>query len=226
MIQLSPRLKACCDWVRPGDRVADIGCDHGYLGISLLQSGRASLVIAADLRQQPLESARRNAARYGVASRMAFYLSDGAADIPRDFDTLVCAGMGGDTMISILQAAPWLCSPSYRLILQCQSRQPRLRSYLTTHGWTIPREIPLRDGRFLYTVLEAVPGSGEPLTPGQCWLSPALLQSGSPLVPEYCRRMLRLMAAEAEHQPDPACRQALDEAVAAAAPYLTGGEPR
>ena len=116
--------------------------------------------------------------------------------------------------------------PSYRLILQCQSRQPRLRSYLTTHGWTIPREIPLRDGRFLYTVLEAVPGSGEPLTPGQCWLSPALLQSGSPLVPEYCRRMLRLMAAEAEHQPDPACRQALDEAAAAAAPYLTGGEPR
>ena len=226
MIQLSPRLKACCDWVRPGDRVADIGCDHGYLGISLLQSGRASLVIAADLRQQPLESARRNAARYDVASRMAFYLSDGAADIPRDFDTLVCAGMGGDTMISILQAAPWLCSPSYRLILQCQSHQPRLRSYLTTHGWTIPREIPLRDGRFLYTVLEAVPGSGEPLTPGQCWLSPALLQSGSPLVPEYCRRMLRLMAAEAEHQPDPACRQALDEAVAAAAPYLTGGEPR
>ena len=109
---LSNRLQSCCRFVNPGDRVADIGCDHGYLGIHLLVSGIASSVIAADINEGPLSSAVKNAATYGVSDRIAFYLSDGVKNVPRDFDALVCAGMGADTMISILEAAPWLrCKP-------------------------------------------------------------------------------------------------------------------
>ena len=121
-IPLSNRLIACCKFVRPGDQVADIGCDHGYLGIHLLKNCNASAVIAADINQGPLQSAMRNAEKFGVKDRMTFYLSDGARNIPRNFDALVCAGMGGDTMVHILEDAPWLRSERYFLVLQCQSK--------------------------------------------------------------------------------------------------------
>ena len=129
-IPLSDRLLACCGFVHPGDRVADIGCDHGYLGIHLLKTGIARSIIAADVNEAPLQSAMRNSIKFGVRDKMDFYLSDGVRNIPRDFDTMVCAGMGADTMISILEAAPWLKNEQYRLILQCQSRRPELRRYL------------------------------------------------------------------------------------------------
>ena len=128
-LPLSDRLLACCAFVRPGDRVADVGCDHGYLSIHLLQTGIASHVYASDVRQGPLSSAKRNAASYGVKDKIDFFLSDGVQSLPRDFDTLICAGMGADTMVSILTAAPWLQGGAYRLILQCQSTTPLLRQY-------------------------------------------------------------------------------------------------
>ena len=78
---LSNRLMACCNFIKPGSRVADIGCDHGYLGIYLLQKGLAESIIAADINRQPLDSAVQNAHKFGVAEKMSFYLSDGAKNI-------------------------------------------------------------------------------------------------------------------------------------------------
>lgn len=184
-LPISARLLACCDYIAPGDQVADIGCDHGYLGIYLLLSGISPHTIEADIRPGPLSAAVKNGEKYGVKDKMAFCLSNGAQDIPRNFDTLVCAGMGADVMISILSAAPWLQSDQYRLVLQCQSKTPVLRKYLSETGWRIRGEQVLRDGRFLYTVMDCVWEPGQVLTPGQCYLSPALLASGCPLLPEY-----------------------------------------
>ena len=155
-IPLSSRLLACCSFVKPGDRVADIGCDHGYLGIYLLNKGIASYVIASDVKEGPLQSAVRNSEKFGVRDKIAFYLSDGVRNIPREFDTLVCAGMGGDTMVSILSAATWLQKAQYRLILQCQSKTPLLRKYLSDNGWSIATEKVLKDGKFLYTIMEVL----------------------------------------------------------------------
>ena len=123
-IPLSKRLEAACKFVQPGDRVADIGCDHGYLGIYLLKNNIASHIYASDINEGPLNAAVFNSEKFGVRDRMQFFLSDGVRSIPQDFDTLVCAGMGADTMISILEAAPWLRSAQYRLVLQCQSKHP------------------------------------------------------------------------------------------------------
>ena len=174
-LPISDRLLACCDFVHPGDRIADVGCDHGYLSIHLLTNGIASFAIASDLREGPLQSARDNAAKFGVHDKIEFYLSDGVQNIPRDFDTLVCAGMGAHTMISILEAAPWLQDKRYRMILQCQIKTPLLRQYLTGQGWQIQQEAVLRDGKFLYTVMEVVFDPAAPrLTPGQCYITPVL----------------------------------------------------
>jgi len=211
-IPISARLLACCNFIAPGDRVADVGTDHGYLGIWLLQQGIASSVIASDIVPGPLAAAKRNAQRYGFADRMEFYLSDGVQSVPRDFDTMVCAGMGADTIISILEAAPWLRDSKYRLVLQCQSKTPMLRQYLTEQGWRIAEENVLRDGRFLYTVMELWWQPDYPkLTVGERYFPPALLENPGKELPEYYQRVLEGLRITLSHRFDPTCRAALDE---------------
>lgn len=188
-IPLSDRLLACCQFVHPGDRVADIGCDHGYLGIHLLQTGVAKSVIESDVNEGPLQSAMRNAVKFGTKSKMTFCLSDGVKDIPRDFDVMVCAGMGADTIISILTAAPWLKEGNYRLILQCQSKRPELRRWLSDAGYRINRETLAKDGKFVYSIMDVTYAPDQSLTPAQCYLSPQLLESNHPLLPEYFARV-------------------------------------
>ena len=189
-LPLSNRLLACCSFVRLHDRVADVGCDHGYLGIHLLQSGIASSVIAADINEMPLQSAKENAVKFGVQDRISFYRSDGVRQLPRDFDCMVCAGMGADTMISILEAAPWLQSSRFRLILQCQSKRPELRRYLYRQGYAIRRETLAKDGKFIYPVMEVVYAPGETLTDGEYYITPALRRSGSELLPAFRESVL------------------------------------
>ena len=214
-IPLSPRLLACCGFVYPGARVADVGCDHGYLGIYLLKNSIASSVIASDVNEAPLQSAMRNAERYQVRDKMSFYLSNGVCNIPRDFDLLVCAGMGADTMISILEAAPWLKNSSYGLILQCQSKTPTLRQYLSEQGWRITEESVLRDGRFLYTVMQVQYQPECPrLSIGEYYFPPALLENPALELPEYYQRVvfsLRRAVTESGEKADPVMITALQE---------------
>ena len=189
-IPLSTRLLACAGFVNKGDRVADIGCDHGYLSIHLLTQGIARSCIASDVAKGPLQSAMDNARKFGVQENITFHLSDGVQSIPRDFDTLVCAGMGGDTMIHILESAPWLRDGKYRLILQCQSKRPELRKWLYDHGFAIRRETLAKDGKFCYPVTEVVYAPGETLRGAEFYITPALRASGSPLLPEFYDRVV------------------------------------
>ena len=187
-LPLSNRLLACCAFVHPGDRVADVGCDHGYLGIHLLQNGIASSVIASDVNDGPLQSPMLNAGKFGVTDKTTFFLSDGLRNLPRDFDCMVCAGMGADTMISILSHAPWLKDKKYRLILQCQSKRPELRQWLYDEGFRINRETLAKDGKFVYSIMEVVYAPGSGITPAETYITPQLLADHHPLLPEYYER--------------------------------------
>ncbi len=211
-IPLSDRLLACAGFVAPGDRVADIGCDHGYLGIHLLTQGIARSVIASDINEGPLLSAVNNAKKYGVREKIQFYRSDGVQNIPRDFDTLICAGMGGDTMVHILKSAPWLQDAQYRLILQCQSKTPLLRHFLSESGWRIYEETVIRDGRFLYTVMEVGWRPEYPkLTVGEWYFPPALLENPGPATVEYFHYVCQGLRIATTHQDNPEKKQALLE---------------
>ena len=213
-IPLSSRLEAACRFVNSGDRVADVGCDHGYLGIYLLKNNIASFVYASDINEGPLNAAVFNAEKFGVRDKIKFYLSDGVRNIPRDFDALVCCGMGGDTMISILEAAPWLKEGNYRLILQCQSKRPELRKYLSENGWFIRNETVLKDGKFLYTVMEVVYMPGMELTAGGCHFPPALLRNPSKDLPAFYRWVvggLRMIVDNQGETAHPFKVQALEE---------------
>ena len=209
---LSDRLLACAGFIKPGSRVADIGCDHGYLGIYLLTNGIATSMIEADINEGPLQSAMRNADKYGVRHQMTFCLSDGANKIPRDFDTLVCAGMGADTMIHILEEAPWLRDENYTLILQCQSKTPMLRRYLSDQGWDIAQERVIRDGKFLYTVMAVCwRPLATKLTEGQCYISPAMLAEHTPELKEYYGRIVDGLRLAVIHQGDKEKQSILEE---------------
>ena len=189
-LPISKRLLCCASMVTPGSRVADIGTDHGYLGIYLLQTGAARHVIACDLRKDPLENARRNAKLFGVDGEMKLRLSDGLEKIlPDEVDTVVMAGMGGDLIQRILSQCPWRKREGLQFILQPQSAGNVLRRWLCEDGFEIQREEPVQDGHFLYTVMDIRQGEPAPLTPGTEYASPALLASKSPLVGTYLARV-------------------------------------
>ena len=188
-LPISDRLLACAGFVPRGSRVADIGCDHGYLSIHLLTNGIATSCIAADINEGPLQSAQRNARKFGVGGKIEFCLSDGVAAIPQDFDCMICAGMGADTMVHILESAPWLQDEKYTLILQCQSKRPELRQWLYDEGFRINRETLAKDGKFVYSIMEAVYDPGQGITPAETYISPALLEDNHPLLPEYYERV-------------------------------------
>ena len=189
-LPISDRLLACANFVGRGNRVADIGCDHGYLSIHLLTEGIASSCIASDVNEGPLQSARRNARKFGVANKIEFYLTDGVQNLPRDFDCMVCAGMGADTMMSIIHhSSDWLKDPKYRLILQCQSKRPELRQWLYDEGFRINRETLAKDGKFVYSIMEVVYDPGHAITPAETYITPQLLEDNHPLLPEYYERV-------------------------------------
>ena len=190
-IPISKRLLACAGYVRPGAKVADIGCDHGYLGIYLLTQGTAANVTASDLREQPLQKARENAARFGTEDRMEFHVADGLAAVrPEQVDTVVCAGMGADSIIEILAAADWIRNPAIHLILQPQTSGQALRGWLADEGFAMTRETLLEENAYLYTVLEAVwCGEKQNVSPGHQFVSQFLLEEASPLLPNYFKRL-------------------------------------
>lgn len=164
-LHLQPRLRCLADLVPEHARLADIGTDHGYIPVYLLQQGRIERAIAADIGAEPLEHARRTAQEYKLSEKIDFRLCDGLAGIrAEETDCILIAGMGGETIISILENAPWLSCGEHRLLLQPQSRQELLRTWLIEHGFRILREHLALDKGTIYNVMQVVAGESQPLS--------------------------------------------------------------
>ncbi|MBR2716106.1 MAG: SAM-dependent methyltransferase, partial [Oscillospiraceae bacterium] len=160
IIELDNRLRLIAALAAGGGRVADVGTDHGYIPVYLAQTGLAERITASDVNPGPLQAARRSAERYGVADRIGFVLSDGLENVPRDVDTVIVAGMGGETIQGILERADWLREKDARLILQPQSKLPELTSWLRENGYALTDAALAREGDRYYPVLTVRPGEG------------------------------------------------------------------
>lgn len=166
-LELSKRLAAVAALVPQGARLADVGTDHAYLPVRLLQENRLSHVIASDIRPGPLEHARRTARTYGVEDKIDFRLCDGLEGIQAgECDTVTISGMGGETIAGILAQAPW-CREGARLILQPQSTQNVLRRFLAANGYCITAESLVQEGERWYVILQARGGEMPLLNAGE-----------------------------------------------------------
>lgn len=165
LLQLQPRLQLLADLVPQGARLADIGTDHGYLPVWLIQQHRIDFAIAADVGQEPLEHAKRTAVECGVAG-VDFRLCDGLRGVSSDeIDTVVIAGMGGETIIHILSATPWTARQGrYRLLLQPMTKVGELRRWLANNGYCFTAEHLVWDKEFLYPVMVVTGGPQPALT--------------------------------------------------------------
>lgn len=151
---LGARLQKCADFVREGKKLADIGTDHGYVPVCLLQSGKIPFAVAVDVHKGPLESAMNNASRCGVADKMHFVCGDGLHGVlPDEAEDIVIAGMGGELILRIISEAPWLCAMDKHLVLQPMTTAMQLREGLAALGFTIDREEAVVDSDKIYSVM-------------------------------------------------------------------------
>ncbi len=139
--------------------LVDVGTDHGMLPIALAQQGYAGNLLATDINEAPLRNARSNAADLGLSERIRFLKCDGLDDCPPDaVDTIVIAGLGGDTICSILDRAEWLFDSSYTLILQPMQRAEVVRYWLVHNGFLIDRENLVQENQRIFQMFRAIPG--------------------------------------------------------------------
>lgn len=157
-VVLSERLRTVAEMVTRGNRVCDVGCDHGFVPIYLVQQGKSPKVLAMDLREGPLRAAREHIEAYGLSRQITTRLSDGLHNYKMgEADALICAGMGGGLMQRILEAEREKTDSFRELILQPQSEIEGFRRFLRENGYGIvDEEILEEDGRF-YQVMRAVP---------------------------------------------------------------------
>lgn len=160
---LSKRLFAVAGLVTPGLRLADVGTDHGYIPLWLIEEGIVPSAIAMDVNEGPLERARENIKSHGLEEKIQTRLSDGVQALePGEAQSLVIAGMGGSLVIRILQEGPAVLEAAEEVILQPQSDIWKVRRFLAETGYRIAEErMVMEDGKF-YPMMRAVHGdSGE-----------------------------------------------------------------
>lgn len=160
-MELSKRLSAVAAMVTPGNVVCDVGCDHGYVSIFLMESGKSPKVYAMDVRTGPLERAREHIKEYGYEDSIEVILSDGLIRMPEGkADTLICAGMGGRLVIKILSESIEKVRKLKELVLQPQSEIWLVREYLREQGFSIVDEDMVEEDGKYYPILHvSVSGS-------------------------------------------------------------------
>ena len=205
-MELSKRLQAVADLVTEGASVADIGTDHGYIPIYLIEHHIAEKVIALDINRGPLERARMHIVGHGLKEKIETRLSDGLEKVlPGEVDTMIAAGMGGGLVIKILMEGRTVADALDTMILQPQSEIAQVRAYLRTHGFRIlEEEMILEDGKYypmMKVVQETASDQREETVQVQVEdaFGPVLLQKKHPVLKEWLQRELKTV--------DTVCRQ-------------------
>lgn len=155
-VKLDSRLSAAASLVRQGKTVADIGTDHAYLLGYLLQNKIISKGIAADLRQGPLDNARRTLIDCGELENVRLVLSDGLDELKKgDCEDIVIAGMGGILIKEILERTDWVFDSNIHIVAQPMTHAEVLRKFYAENGFEILKETAATDGKRYYCIISA-----------------------------------------------------------------------
>ena len=154
-MELSGRLAAIGDMITPGMKVVDVGCDHAYLLISLVQSGWIPGGIGTDIGSGPLSAAQEHVINAGLGSRIELRLGDGLHPVDAgEGECLVIAGLGGKTMLYILQDEKEKADSFLEWVLEPQSDAGEVRRYLYDNGYLILEEEMVREADKFYPVMK------------------------------------------------------------------------
>lgn len=198
---LSNRMQALTDMVTPGTVITDVGCDHGFVSVYLVQRGLSPRVIAMDVRSGPLERAREHIREYGLQDRIETRLSDGLHGLKTgEANGMICAGMGGPLMEKILTEGREQAQGFAELILQPQSEIPHFRTFLMDEGYLLLDEnIIYEEGKYYFMMkvrwLGAMTDDAVRQKVGDSWktegLDPGLAEKFGPLLLSRRDRILR-----------------------------------
>lgn len=130
--------------------MVDVGTDHALLPIYLVESGLTACVIATDVVPGPVQAARTNVDKYGLSHLISVRCGDGLDTVQAgEVDTVVIAGMGGGTAVSILQKSMDVVKGVQRLVLQPMNASRQVREFLVKNGFGLEDEcLFVDDGRY------------------------------------------------------------------------------
>ena len=190
---MNKRLQTIYKYIEDGKGMVDVGTDHGYLPVELALNGYKGNIVASDINEDPLHKAVVNAEAAGVGSRISFLLCDGLSKCPAEkVDTIVIAGMGGDMIVKILDAAEWCLDEGYKLILQPMSKAEVVRYWLVYNGFEIQAEELVDENNTLYQIIVAQFGGYTPLNDAQLFCGKGFIHTAGGLagLTDFCRKGL------------------------------------
>ena len=186
MIKLSKRLKTIGDLVLSGKSsyIIDVGCDHALLDIYLLQNNSNLKIIASDIREKPLENAKKNIIKYSFLNKIELLLKDGIKDINKDIDTAVISGMGEETITYILNEGKEELTHINRLVISSNNKYVDIRKNIIKLGFIINNElIVYEDGKY-YIIMDFIKGKKK-YTSKELYFGPILLNNKNELFYKY-----------------------------------------
>lgn len=158
MIRLSKRLQAVAGLVSNGRKVCDVGTDHAYVPIYLMQTGVIIQALAMDVNEGPLLRAKEHITEQGLSEYITVRRSDGLAAMQAgECDSIVIAGMGGGLMNRILWEGEAKLGSVKELVLQPQSDIELVRRYVAEHGFVIDRQDMVKEDGKYYMMFRCVP---------------------------------------------------------------------
>ena len=156
-MELSKRLQSVANLVSVGLTVADVGTDHGYIPIHLLETGKCPKAFAMDVNRGPLLRAQKHIAEHGLGEQIETRLSDGVKGLQvGECDAVVIAGMGGALTVKILDEGKDVFKNLKEFILQPQSELSKVREYLYEQDYCVVAEDMVQeDGKF-YPMMKVI----------------------------------------------------------------------
>lgn len=184
---MSNRLELIASFVKNGIGVADVGTDHGYIPVMLVKRGYKGNIIATDINEGPLNKAKQSLIEADCEEAVELILCNGLDGCESEkIDTIIVAGMGGDTITGILDRAEWCAREDIKLILQPVTKPEILRYWLVNNDFRIINEAQAEENGTVYQIICAVPGRDCRYKDSELFIGRYDLIKGS----TYCEQML------------------------------------
>lgn len=179
---ISKRLETVASFVPQGAVLLDVGSDHAYLPIELVEKGHIEAAIAGEVVEGPYQSAVRNVESHGLTENIQIRLANGLAAFEESdqVSVITIAGMGGRLIATILEEGLDKLANVERLILQPNNREDELRSWLQEHGFQIVAESILEEAGKFYEILVVEAGEMK-LSASDTRFGPFLSKESSPV---------------------------------------------